>query len=134
MFSLFRQWKLEDLCYKSGELVTETHVMNQVRCTCFFTLTLTMNVLFFSVYTCCYQCVSTLLCVVMLFVQLDHRRATSLPHHHPFGLFLGGSQAPVWNGLSPVSTRNSFFFLWTESAFYDVSAQLQHGQNTISSV
>uniref|UniRef100_A0A671TL11 Patched 1 n=1 Tax=Sparus aurata TaxID=8175 RepID=A0A671TL11_SPAAU len=25
-----RQWKLEDLCYKSGELVTETHVMNQI--------------------------------------------------------------------------------------------------------
>uniref|UniRef100_A0A3Q1IQ49 SSD domain-containing protein n=1 Tax=Anabas testudineus TaxID=64144 RepID=A0A3Q1IQ49_ANATE len=25
-----RQWKLEDLCYKSGELVTETHFMNQI--------------------------------------------------------------------------------------------------------
>lgn len=43
-----------------------------------------------------------------VFVQLDHRKATSLPHHHPFGLFLGGSQAPVWNGLSPVSTQNCF--------------------------
>uniref|UniRef100_A0A3Q2PSU2 Patched 1 n=1 Tax=Fundulus heteroclitus TaxID=8078 RepID=A0A3Q2PSU2_FUNHE len=25
-----RQWKLEHLCYKSGELVTETHYMNQI--------------------------------------------------------------------------------------------------------
>ncbi|XP_068167321.1 protein patched homolog 1 [Antennarius striatus] len=25
-----RQWKLEHLCYKSGELVTETHVMDQI--------------------------------------------------------------------------------------------------------
>ncbi|XP_029017895.1 protein patched homolog 1 [Betta splendens] len=25
-----RQWKLEDLCYKSGELVTETHFLNQI--------------------------------------------------------------------------------------------------------
>uniref|UniRef100_A0A3Q3L4J4 Patched 1 n=1 Tax=Labrus bergylta TaxID=56723 RepID=A0A3Q3L4J4_9LABR len=25
-----RQWKLEHLCYKSGELVTETHFMNQI--------------------------------------------------------------------------------------------------------
>ncbi|XP_017286792.1 protein patched homolog 1 [Kryptolebias marmoratus] len=25
-----RQWKLEHLCYKSGELVTETHLMNQI--------------------------------------------------------------------------------------------------------
>lgn len=109
LFSFFRQWKLEDLCYKSGELVTETHVMNQVRCKCFSHSHVEFT-FFFSVYACCCQCVSTLLCVVMLFVQLDHRRATSLPHHHPFGLFLGGSQAPVWNGLSPVSTRNSFFF------------------------
>uniref|UniRef100_A0A669BZ03 Patched 1 n=1 Tax=Oreochromis niloticus TaxID=8128 RepID=A0A669BZ03_ORENI len=25
-----RQWKLEDLCYKSGEVVTETHYLNQI--------------------------------------------------------------------------------------------------------
>lgn len=33
---LFRQWKLEHLCYKSGELVTENHFMDQVRCKRYF--------------------------------------------------------------------------------------------------
>jgi len=110
---LFRQWKLENLCYKSGELVTETHYMDQVRCKCFLLLHFIrwMNpiesrlvqehdllYLFVPVANVCQpRCV---------FVQLDHRKASSLPHHHPFGLFLGGSQAPVWNGLSPVSTQN----------------------------
>lgn len=38
-----------------------------------------------------------------MFVPLAHRRATSLPHHHPLGLFLGRSQAPHRNGLPTVS-------------------------------
>lgn len=69
-------------------------------------------VLFFSFYVHLLLtiCVNPAVCGGHVFVQLDHRKATSLPHHHPFGLFLGGSQAPVWNVLSPVSTRNSFFF------------------------
>lgn len=64
---------------------------------------------FFIIYThfMLSMCVNPSVCEYV-FVQLDHRKATSLPHHHPFGLFLGGSQAPVWNGLSPVSTQNSF--------------------------
>lgn len=33
----------------------------------------------------------TLLNCECVFVPLDHRKATSLPHHHPFGLFLGRS-------------------------------------------
>lgn len=46
-------------------------------------------------------CLSCCVCV-------DHRKSISLPHHHPFRLFLGGSQAPVWNGLPPVSTLTHY--------------------------
>lgn len=125
---LFRQWKLEHLCYKSGELVTENHFMDQVRCKRYFyshlyfilcieTFSLKSVSFFgllcffsFYVHLLLTICVNPAVCGGHVFVQLDHRKATSLPHHHPFGLFLGGSQAPVWNVLSPVSTRNSFFF------------------------
>lgn len=85
-FLLFRQWKLEDLCYKSGEVVTETHHLNQVRHN-------QHSVYSFSVFDflslyCCYF--GSVCQFYYLLNHLDHRKATSLPHHHTFGLLLGG--------------------------------------------
>lgn len=65
------------------------------------------------------MCVKSAVCW-HVFVQLDDRKASSLPHHHPFGLFLGGSQAPVWNDLSPVSTPNPPPSQHANSAFWRI--------------
>lgn len=86
LFLLFRQWKLEDLCYKSGEVVTETHHLNQVRHNQHSVYS--FSVFYFLSLYCCYF--FSVCQFYYLLNHLDHRKATSLPHHHTFGLLLGG--------------------------------------------
>lgn len=50
------------------------------------TETLRVQLASFLTSSCCQT-----VCALYVFVPLDHRKATSLPHHHPFGLFLGRS-------------------------------------------
>lgn len=96
----FRQWKLEDLCYKSGDLVTEIYYMNQVSSQFWILLS----------WLYCISLLTSMCVCARVCVPLAHRKATSLPHHHPFGLFLGRGQAPNWNGLPTVSIMNLLFF------------------------
>lgn len=108
----FRQWKLEDLCYKSGDLVTEIYYMNQVSSQFWILLS----------WLYCISLLTSMCVCARVCVPLAHRKATSLPHHHPFGLFLGRGQAPNWNGLPTVSIMNLlffFFFLMEKLGFFD---------------
>lgn len=97
-FYFNRQWKLEHLCYKSGELITETGYMDQVyflfacrkkKKTSQFSNTPVVSVslmhgLFFSTLT-------------------DNRISLPLFNYYTFGLLLGRGEVTVWDSLPTVS-------------------------------
>lgn len=91
-----RQWKLEHLCYKSGELITETGYMDQVWSGLHKLLS------FSKTHT------RSLSASRMLpFSLTDHRVPLPMPYYHTVGLLLGRCEAPVRDGVPPVSLHGS---------------------------
>lgn len=94
-FYFTRQWKLEHLCYKSGELITETGYMDQVY----------FPVLFF------FQEIlknSSVVCVILtcglFFLTLtDNRISLPLFNYYTFGLLLGRGKVTIWDSIPTVS-------------------------------
>lgn len=92
-----RQWKLEHLCYKSGELITETGYMDQV-----YILFLQKLVKNSSVV-----CLS-LTCSLFFLTLTDNRISLPLFNYYTFGLLLGRGKVTIWDSIPTVSVWSGF--------------------------
>lgn len=95
LYSFNRHWKLEHLCYKSGELITETGYMDQVYFPFICKENNSQNLS--SVFV-------SLMHGLFFLILTDNRISLPLFNYYTFGLLLGRGQIAVWDSIPTVST------------------------------
>lgn len=107
----YRQWKLEHLCHKSGEPITEGYMdkVHIIRCILHMLSSVNNN---FALNSLSFL---NLACAFFLTLT-DHRTSLPLFNYHTFGLFLGGCKVTVGNCISTVS-----------AVFYNINQLGLHG-------